>query len=1308
MGRVLKYLAILAGLLLTFAVAGAVFLESRFFKNWLGNVLVVAAKRYVRGELSLGRLEGNLFRSLEFSQVLIASRGDTVFFAPKIALTFSPRPLWRKEIALDRIRINSLYLKISQLSDSTWNLGNLFVTDTSALGWVVHSAETVVRGGRVAVHPLEASPLLPHLVENLNATGAWIYADSVKSLRLREFNLRTRAPDFVVHELTFQFTQRKNELHLQDLIVRTAQNRFDGSGALYAAGQGRASSPRKATVKLSSDPLHLEEFSFAFPHLRIFGNPDLEVSTRLRGDSLRFRLAIREQAQHLDLQGDLSQWKKQPRFAVRGTLSNFDASTWLQNPKWASIVNGKFEVQGSGFFQRTLTLQGSADLQDCLLLRRNVQRIFLQGDYRDGKLQSHLNVQSDLGEAFIDATIGDSVHAQNFTLRADFKRLQVPHLFLADTRQTIFDLGLAAQGRGLHPDTLAAKIQLTLGPGLVAGVPVDTLWGAGEVNKKRFKIDTLNLHSPLGDFHLGGNFNRASSWALRFNGQVQDINYLQRFVAFDSMHARGKFSGAVRGYSDSLTALGRFALAPLRYHALAADTAAGEIFLRRHESRWQGRAEMHGRNLQAAPKDLAAHNGFAIEKALAAVFARDNRFNVHANFTDSLAAVELDFAQADSLNGRLTAQAAWSDSIKNVALTDFYFRVKNQIWSATQDTMRLVIGENFYQLQNVHLASGEQRIHAGGVWDWEGTLDFQCDLERLQVYSWLELFAPSFPAATALQMTGRFDAGVRLHGTAQSPLLEGEIHLREGRAGRIPYDSLQAEFNYENEKLHWHAKLQQNQANQITAEGFLPLPLADLNQGKILQSDSAMHVVISIPGCDLAVLQHQFPEIKEARGRLTGKLIVQNTPNDPQVEGALELKEGMLAIPRYGINYSGLRLEMAVKDRRLELKQLQFKRDKGTFTASGFAEYEMKNLQSGITNMQIRLQAANVLLANSRALELLLNGDVELGGTLEQPRFQGTVKVVRARVDVPTFTKIYDEYESEEQIAAPMLVAALAGQDSLAIALPPEEEKKEASEFYQNLRGNLRLDIPRNTWLRSPELNVEISGAVSLAKSGPDLELFGPIQVLRGTYVLPGIRKSFEVESGTLTFQGGADYDPDVDIYAQHVFRSANREKKKLRAHMTGKASALNFSFTLVENNVEIPETDALSYLIFGRSVEELAQGAAAENADGAGNNSNNAAREALTGMLSDQLSRRLGRELGVDVLQLRGNENFQQLSFLVGKYLTNDLFVSYQDQVGARDANEPVYSLTLEYEVARFLFLQLIKGDTKSTGFDAIIKIER
>lgn len=1288
MSRFLKYFAVVAGVFILLSAAGTVFFSSQFFKDWVRGFLTATAKKYVRGEISVGAVQGNLFRHLELSEVLIKSRGDTVLFVPRISLHYQTRPLLRRQVVLDSIRIDSLYAVARQLTDSTWNFSGLFVTDTSALQWVVRGEQTELRGSRLAIRPLTASPLLPKLIENLEARFSWLYADSMQDLHVRQFKLRSRSPDLVLNELTFQLTHRRNELQLRDLTIRTRHNRFDGSGALYAARRDHAASPRKATAKLSSDPLHLEEFNFALPFLRIHGNPDFDVSTRLRGDSLRFRLAIREHEQHLQLEGHLAQWQQEPRYAVAGTISNFDASTWLQQQQWACLINGKFDFAGRGFSPRAMAVDGNAELQDCILFRQKIQRISWRGQYRAGSLQSRLQVSGDLGEAAVEAVLGDSLHAQNFQVRAHLKRLLIPPLAVADTLRTVLNLALTARGRGLHPDTAQARVQLAFGPSLFAGAPIDTLWGQGEIHHKRIKIDTLHVLSPLGDFHLGGSFNRASSWALRFDGHVHDVQKLRPLglVAADTLSAAGKFAGEIRGLGDSLKAQSEFALQHLRFDDLAVDTLNGNIFLHRQNGRWWGQTRVHGENAHRADLPL------------------DNRFDLRASFVDSSFNINMDFAQGDSLDGRLNAVVVFTDSLHHVALTHLEFRFKNQAWASTQDTVRLTIGENFYRLQDLHLVSGKQVIHAEGVWDFNRELDLRCKVDSIDVRAWSEVFKTPVP------LTGSLHAGVRVLGTAQTPILDGEFAIEEGRIDRLPYENLQARFHYRNENLSWQASLKSKTSSEIVCSGFLPLNLSFTSAGKTLMPDDSMRMTLSIPAFDLSALKIQFPDVQEAGGKLEARLTIANTPAHPSVQGAVSLREGTLEIPRYGVRFTGIELNAAMDDHRINLNELTLKRDRGVLAASGHAEYEKDGMGARITGTQIKIKANNLLLTNHRALELLVEGEAELAGDFQQPRFQGAMKVVRARVDLPAFSEAYKEYEAKAQAVTPMLVAAMAGKDSAAERALAPEPWRESSATYRNLRGNLKVEILRNTWLRSPALNVEISGEVNVAKNGPDLEVFGPIQVERGTYVLPGISKSFEVESGTIIFQGGADYNPELDLYADYVFRRPEG-KRTLRAHITGKAASPDFAFTLVEeDNKEVTENDALAYLIFGQSMEELTQGANGDNTNGSPSTSNTAAREAVSGMLSDQLSRRLGQELGVDVLRVRGNQNFEELSFLVGKYITNDLFVSYEDELGGRnDSNQQAYStITLEYEVARFLFLQLVKGDLKATGFDAIIKIQK
>ncbi|GEM_PF-2786143 len=78
-------------------------------------------------------------------------------------------------------------------------------------------------------------------------------------------------------------------------------------------------------------------------------------------------------------------------------------------------------------------------------------------------------------------------------------------------------------------------------------------------------------------------------------------------------------------------------------------------------------------------------------------------------------------------------------------------------------------------------------------------------------------------------------------------------------------------------------------------------------------------------------------------------------------------------------------------------------------------------------------------------------------------------------------------------------------------------------------------------------------------------------------------------------------------------------------------------------------------------------------------------------------------------IIEFEGNKNWRESRFVVGKYITNDLFLSVEQDFSLNRSNELApKQVFLEYEIARFLFLQAIRGDEKSTGFNLICKIER
>jgi autotransporter translocation and assembly factor TamB len=98
-----------------------------------------------------------------------------------------------------------------------------------------------------------------------------------------------------------------------------------------------------------------------------------------------------------------------------------------------------------------------------------------------------------------------------------------------------------------------------------------------------------------------------------------------------------------------------------------------------------------------------------------------------------------------------------------------------------------------------------------------------------------------------------------------------------------------------------------------------------------------------------------------------------------------------------------------------------------------------------------------------------------------------------------------------------------------------------------------------------------------------------------------------------------------------------------------------------------------------------------------------------LTGQVMGKISGTLSKKLALDVIEFEGNKNWRDARVLVGKYITNDLFLSIERDFSLNRSNELApKQVYLEYEITRFLFLQATRGDEKTTGFNLIWKLER
>jgi autotransporter translocation and assembly factor TamB len=386
-----------------------------------------------------------------------------------------------------------------------------------------------------------------------------------------------------------------------------------------------------------------------------------------------------------------------------------------------------------------------------------------------------------------------------------------------------------------------------------------------------------------------------------------------------------------------------------------------------------------------------------------------------------------------------------------------------------------------------------------------------------------------------------------------------------------------------------------------------------------------------------------------------------------------------LALPKFGVAYNDLQLTAAIDSTFVKVTDFQMQSDKGTLKANGQVNF----IREAITDANGSLTASDFLVARNRDMELRIDAKITGTGNTQGAEYSGGINVKRSRFFVRSLqpSTVIQLEESPAQKKSP------ADSGRAASTSPANSLQRWMNSLY----GEVKINIPRNTWIRGPEFNAEIEGALELIQEGmEDFSLFGSLNIIRGTYELFG--KRFDIDGGQITFLG--DYQtPQLDITAKHSFRGGDREKKTLEVKISGSLASPQLQF--LRDGEPVDEQDALANLFFGLDFDQLLSGQR-EDVQVV-----SAASGVLSGLVSQQLEKSFGRSLNLDLIQFQGGDN---ISVVVGKYLTNDVFISLSQEPEAR-----VFSL--EWELYRFLFLLLqgAQGNdaNKKTGIDFIWKKE-
>ena len=133
---------------------------------------------------------------------------------------------------------------------------------------------------------------------------------------------------------------------------------------------------------------------------------------------------------------------------------------------------------------------------------------------------------------------------------------------------------------------------------------------------------------------------------------------------------------------------------------------------------------------------------------------------------------------------------------------------------------------------------------------------------------------------------------------------------------------------------------------------------------------------------------------------------------------------------------------------------------------------------------------------------------------------------------------------------------------------------------------SLQVRIGDDVWLRSEEANIKLGGAVNIERRGQEQLQSGTLDVERGTYRLNLglVQRTFQVDSGTVTFYGDPNIPASLNIYASYTVRQANQlgQDVIIIAHIGGTLLEPRLALTSNER-IPLSDTEILSYLVFGQ-----------------------------------------------------------------------------------------------------------------------------
>lgn len=339
--RILQVVALVGTLLVGVVAIALIVSQTPWFREWLRRYVVRESKQYLNGELTIGRIGGNLLFGLDVSDVAVDVSGERVVAVKALELDYSVFDFIAKGIVLDEIKLNAPVLRVER-DRNGWNLGRLVKeqaeeADRKGPGRPISLPSIEIWDASVYIDDKVGAGgyRLPRRIEDLDVRASYEYAPVHYSIEIGGISFKAASPQLTLSQLTGRLAVRDDNLYVEDLSIRTAESSLtiDGVVEQYL---------KTPVVKVTTTGrASLPEIARVLPAAAGYGlHPTFDLRADGPADKLGLRLDVRSEAGAI--QGDVTADVQAPDFAVRGDIGveHLNLAPLLKNPEQRSDITG--------------------------------------------------------------------------------------------------------------------------------------------------------------------------------------------------------------------------------------------------------------------------------------------------------------------------------------------------------------------------------------------------------------------------------------------------------------------------------------------------------------------------------------------------------------------------------------------------------------------------------------------------------------------------------------------------------------------------------------------------------------------------------------------------------------------------------------------------------------------------------------------------------------------------------------------------------------------------------------------------------